>query len=55
MNQTTTAQLPAPSAKHSTCAWCRKHFDTIVQLIDHVDHGHLEPEGNAPHLRAEAA
>ena len=41
MNQMT-LQLPAPSGKHATCAWCRRDFDTIVDLIDHVDNGHLE-------------
>lgn len=36
-----TATLPAPHRAHATCAWCRMDFDTIVELIDHVDHGHL--------------
>ena len=34
-------RLPDPSHKHATCAWCRMDFDTIVQLIDHVDNGHV--------------
>jgi hypothetical protein len=37
----TTTQLPEPSNEHATCAWCRTQFDTIVQLIDHVERGHL--------------
>ena len=37
-------RLPQPSKKHATCAWCRKDFDTIVQLIDHVDNGHIDSE-----------
>jgi hypothetical protein len=40
MNPTT--ELPAPSSKHATCAWCRMHFDTITELIDHVDGGHTD-------------
>lgn len=38
MYETTT--LPRPSKTHATCAWCREHFATIVELIDHVDAGH---------------
>jgi hypothetical protein len=33
--------LPAPSGKHATCAWCRRRFATVVQLIDHVDDLHV--------------
>ena len=40
MFTTTTAPLPRPSRVHATCAWCRADFTTIVELIDHVDHGH---------------
>lgn len=54
MNQTP-ALLPAPSSKHATCAWCRKHFDTIVELIDHVDIGHLEPGDRDRQRHFEAA
>ena len=36
----TITRLPEPSKKHATCAWCRTDFDTIVELIDHVDAGH---------------
>ena len=36
----TTTDLPVPSSRHATCAWCREHFDTITELIDHVDAGH---------------
>jgi hypothetical protein len=39
MNQLTT--LPIPHRNHATCAWCRMEFTTIVELIDHVDHGHV--------------
>jgi hypothetical protein len=44
-NATATTELPAPSRSHATCAWCRKHFDRITDLIDHVDAGHTT-EGN---------
>ena len=37
-------RLPRPSDKHATCAWCRKDFDSIVQLIDHVDGGHIDSD-----------
>lgn len=40
---TAIAELPAPSSTHATCAWCREHFDTITDLIDHVDAGHAGP------------
>jgi hypothetical protein len=33
--------LPAPSKAHATCAWCGTSYQTIVDLIDHVDTGHL--------------
>jgi hypothetical protein len=39
---TTIARLPEPSSTHATCAWCRRRFDTIVELIDHVASGHAE-------------
>jgi hypothetical protein len=36
---TATAVLPRPSAAHATCAWCRRDFASIVELIDHcADH-----------------
>jgi hypothetical protein len=35
------AHLPAPSKQHATCAWCDDHFDTIVELLDHVEITHL--------------
>jgi hypothetical protein len=38
----TTTELPAPSSTHATCAWCRKRFDAITELIDHVDAGHID-------------
>jgi hypothetical protein len=36
-----TADLPEPSSKHATCAWCSGQFRTVVELIDHVDDHHL--------------
>ena len=33
--------LPPPSKGHATCAWCGTVYTTIVDLIDHVDVGHL--------------
>jgi hypothetical protein len=42
MNQVTI--LPTPSKKHATCAWCRKHFESIIELIDHVDAGHVDSD-----------
>ena len=38
--------IPGPSRRHATCAWCRRDFSTIVDLIDHVDMGHLEATQN---------
>jgi hypothetical protein len=38
----TTTELPSPSSKHATCAWCRKGFDTVTELIDHVDARHID-------------
>lgn len=32
-----------PTKHRATCAWCRHDFATIVELLDHVDHGHLDP------------
>ena len=40
---TPSAPLPLPTKKHATCAWCRCDFDTIIELIDHVDRGHIDP------------
>jgi hypothetical protein len=37
-------QLPEPSSKHATCAWCALQFGTVVELIDHVDELHLADE-----------
>lgn len=37
--RTSTGVLPRPSAAHATCAWCRRDFPSIVELIDHcADH-----------------
>lgn len=33
--------LPVPSKRHATCAWCGHTYPTIVELIDHVDNGHI--------------
>ncbi|MFN2609240.1 MAG: hypothetical protein ABR511_15335 [Acidimicrobiales bacterium] len=35
--------LPTPSTAHATCAWCRLHFANIVELLEHVEGGHLAP------------
>jgi hypothetical protein len=37
-----TAELPTASKAHATCAWCGTRFASIVELIDHVDRGHVE-------------
>jgi hypothetical protein len=42
-NQRRVAALPDPSKTHATCAWCLERFTTIIELIDHVDHGHVVP------------
>jgi len=44
-------RLPEPSKSHATCAWCRKDFDTVVQLLDHVDNGHIDSSPAAPFSR----
>jgi len=44
---TTVSGLPKPSTAHATRAWCRQGFATIVELIDHVDAGHLGPKAAA--------
>jgi hypothetical protein len=46
----TVTRLPEPSKRHATCAWCRCAFDRIVDLIDHVDHGHLDPMSAAANV-----
>jgi hypothetical protein len=38
--------LPEPSGRHATCAWCRRDFSTILQLLEHIDSDHLD-ERNA--------
>lgn len=40
----TITHLPPPSHQHATCAWCYERFDTIVNLLDHVDQAHLNPQ-----------
>jgi hypothetical protein len=34
--------LPGPSKHHATCAWCRRDWHSIIELIDHVDAAHLD-------------
>jgi hypothetical protein len=34
--------LPGPSKHHATCAWCRRDWRSIIELIDHVDAAHLD-------------
>jgi hypothetical protein len=34
--------LPEPSKHHATCAWCRRDWRSIIELIDHVDAVHLD-------------
>ena len=47
--------LPQPSPKHATCAWCNQDFDTIVQLLDHVDDGHTDSVPSASHRQISEA
>ena len=54
LDMQTIARLPEPAKTHATCAWCRCSFDRIVDLIDHVDHGHLDPISAAPNARRAA-
>lgn len=35
------APLPGGGRRRATCAWCSRSFSTIVELLDHVDRGHL--------------
>jgi hypothetical protein len=48
--------LPTPSGRHATCAWCRRGFDDVVDLLDHVDELHvdddLREDGHAGHRAA---
>jgi hypothetical protein len=37
-------RLPVPSHRHATCAWCGLAFATIVELLDHVELGHVPHE-----------
>ena len=34
-------ELPEPSSKHATCAWCAAEYCSVIELIDHVDDHHL--------------
>ena len=46
----TITQLSPPSHQHAICAWCLRRFETIVDLLDHVDVAHLDPY-DAAHTR----
>ena len=46
----TTTQMPDPSSKHATCAWCADQFDTVIELIDHVDERHLTDKSDIESL-----
>jgi len=50
--QTHRRTLPVPSKDHATCAWCHEQFETIVDLIDHVDTSHLPQVSRPPQLVA---
>jgi hypothetical protein len=50
----TITRLPEPSKRHATCAWCRRGFARIVDLIDHVDNGHLDATSAAANVRRAA-
>jgi hypothetical protein len=50
----TITELPVPSSKHATCAWCRKRFDTITELLDHADNGHFDAESETSTVRSAA-
>lgn len=39
--QTITHRAPPPH-QHASCAWCYEQFETIPELLDHVDDAHLE-------------
>jgi len=54
LDMQTINRLPEPAKTHATCAWCRCSFDRIVDLIDHVDDGHLDPTTAAPNVRRAA-
>lgn len=51
----TITHLPPPSHQHATCAWCYERFRTIVDLLDHVDDAHLDPQDDATGRTIEAA
>jgi hypothetical protein len=44
MDNVATDGLPPSSSAAATCAWCLRAFDTIVELLDHVDATHLDVE-----------
>ena len=51
----TITHLPPPSHQHATCAWCRQRFETIVDLLDHVDVAHLDSQDGHTARTIEAA
>ena len=36
----TPSTLLPPPATHATCAWCRRNFATVVDLLQHVEGEH---------------
>jgi hypothetical protein len=40
--------LPPPSRDVAACAWCLRHFDSIVDLLVHVDTDHLASVAGRP-------
>jgi hypothetical protein len=51
-------QLPTPSKRHATCAWCTVGFPSIVELLSHVEVSHVAApgaSGRAPMVHAGAA
>jgi hypothetical protein len=39
--------LPRPSHDHATCAWCGAVFTAIVELLDHIEVGHVTGSSEA--------
>ena len=32
---------------HATCAWCKQDFARLMDLLDHVDYGHVDAPATA--------
>jgi hypothetical protein len=47
--------VPYPHDAPLICAWCRKAFDTIVDLLGHVDQTHLEESNDTTPTKAHRA